>query len=466
MKTTLKLLAAASGLALAATNAHAQSIGGFPIREPGAKQTSSSSGSARTNRRLAAEVVVSQAPGSQVRSVTEAMRLVKAGGSIIVQGGTYAENINVTKPVAIRGVPDAYGRNVIFRPAATEACVSIAPDTPLASVSLSQIVFEFDEKSVSGPCIDVYGGTVSVKDTYIIPSNSNIPLRAAYGNLRPEVIDHLARPPRDRRSYDGKAERVERYIARHAQPVGAEHQGWDFISGGSDLQTFVHGRKQGSVGIAGGPAAGVRVAAGDVRLEGNVIIGTRTAVSFDSLDRARIQGSLTNNVIVGNGVGIAASGIASDLLITRNTIRFNDGAGVSADVYDGVKILANEIMGNQTGIYLSEKVRQAVVNSNFIVQNGSDAMKVSSGFFGAVAGNTFADNQGCTIQFYSAEQKILNDAEIKVVAYRDFDPALIYETTNFASENLGDARLTKKQRRKMRRNKEANPETRLASCEQ
>lgn len=463
MKNILKLLAAASGLALAATSVHAQSIGGFPIREPGARsQTPSNKPVIHTSRGLAAEVVVSQAPDSMVRTVTDAMELVRPGGSIIVQGGTYVENINVTKPVAIRGVPDAYGRNVIFRPAPSQACVSIAPDTPLASVSLSKVVFEFDDRSVSGPCIDVYGGTVSVKDTYIIPANSDIPLRAAYGSLRPEVLDHIARPPRDARS--GQHSRVERYVTRHAQPVGADHQGWDFISGGSDLETFVHSRKQDTIGIAAGPAAGVRVAAGDVRLEGNVIIGTRTAVSFDSLDRARIQGSLSNNVIVGNGVGIAASGVASDLLITRNTIRFNDGAGVSADVYDGVKILANEIMGNQTGIYLSEKVRQAVVNSNFIVQNESDAMKVSSGFFGAVAGNTFADNIGCTIQFFSAEQKILNNTEVKVVAYRDFDPALIYEQTNYSAENRGDTQLSKKQRRRVKRG-EFNPETRLASCE-
>lgn len=463
MKHVLTLMVAASGLALAATSAHAQTIGGFPIHEPGSKASSPSSGSSGSRGRLSSEVVVSQAPGSKVRTVAKAMKLVKPGGSIIIQGGTYAENINVTKPVSIRGVSDAYGRNVIFRPSAAESCVSIAPDTPLASVSLSQVIFEFDDTAASGPCIDIYGGTVSVKETYIIPANSDIPLRAAYGDLRPELVDHIARPPRDHGSKNGSASRVEKYIARHAQPVGAQHQGWDFVSGGSDLQTLVHSQKQGSVGIANGPAAGIRVAAGDVRVEGNVIIGTRTAISFDSLDRARIQGSLTNNVIVGNGVGIAASGIASDLLITRNTIRFNDGAGVSADVYDGVKILANEIMGNQTGIYLSEKVRQAVVNSNFVVQNASDAMKVSSGFFGAVSGNTFADNLGCTIQFFSAEQKILNDAEIEVVAYRDFDPALIYETTNYADQNQGDARLSRKQKRQMKKNK-VNPETALASC--
>ena len=462
MKRVFKYLAAASGLALAVTTANAQSIGGFPLREPGSKAASGGTGKAANNK-LRSEVVVSQGAGSEVRTIAAAMKMVKPGGSIIVQGGTYSENINVTKPVAIRGVADAYGRNVVFRPAAGAPCVSIAPDTPLASVSLSQMIFEFDARQPSSACIDIHGGTVAVKDTYILPSNSDIPLRAAYGQMRPDMIDHLARPPRDFASNNSRAARVEKYIARHAQPVGADHQGWNTISSGSELETYVHGAKTAGAGIASGPAAGVRVSAGDVRLEGNVIIGARTAVSFDSLDRAMIQGSLTNNVIIGNGVGIAASGVTSDLLITRNTIRFNDFEGVRADVYDGVKILANEIMGNGTGIYLSEKVRQAVVNSNFVVQNDNDAMKVSSGFFGAVAGNTFADNNGCTINFFSAEQKIINDAEIEVVAFRDFEPGVIYEPTNFAIDNDGDERIAKKRRRGKDR-KKLDPETMLASC--
>jgi hypothetical protein len=170
-------------------------------------------------------------------------------------------------------------------------------------------------------------------------------------------------------------------------------------------------------------------------------------VNFASERNAVIKGSLTNTVVIGNGVGIAASGIAADLILTRNTIRYNAGPGVTADVYDGVKIIGNEITGNEMGIYLSEKVRSASINSNLVAQNFVDAMRVSSGFFGAVGGNTFAENGGCTIQFFSAEQKIINNADIKVTAFRDFTPVVAYEGTNYAVGNTGDAKIKKRKKK-------------------
>ena len=254
-------------------------------------------------------------------------------------------------------------------------------------------------------------------------------------------------PPRDESREARRAANVEDYISRHATPVGADNKGWKFAAGGTSIEEFMHVRATRGAGLMTGPSAGVRVLAGDVRLDGNVIIGARTAVNFESKDNAFIKGSLTNNVILGNGVGIAASGIAADLILTRNTIRYNAGPGVTADVYDGVKIIANEITGNEMGIYLSEKVRSASVNSNLVAQNFIDAMRISSGFFGAVGGNTFAENGGCTIQFFSAEQKIINNADIKVTAFRDFEPVLNYESTNYAIGNEGDARKKKRKKK-------------------
>jgi hypothetical protein len=455
MKRVLTFLAAASGLTLAAAGAaDAQTLGGFPIREPGATRPGAGDGGGNTGGPTSSrnEVVVSQDAGSRVTTIAQAMRLVRPGGTILVKGGTYNENIVVTKPVEIRGVAGDYGRNAVIRPNPAAPCISIAPDSALASVNLSQLIFEFDDRSPSGACVDIKGGTVSVSDSFIIPANSDIPLRAAYGplggSLRPELYDHLARPPRDRDDrLSDDASRLEGYIQRHAQPVGAEHGDWTLTSGAGSVEQFAHARGAKGVGLLTGPASGIRVAAGDVRLEGNVIVGARTAVNFDSDRNAVIKGSLTNNVVIGNGTGIAASGIAADLILTRNTIRYNAGPGVTADVYDGVKIIANEITGNEMGIYLSEKVRSASVNSNLVAQNFVDAMRVSSGFFGAVGGNTFAENGGCTVQFFSAEQKIVNGADIKVTAFRDFDPQVRYENTNYSVGNEGDARKKKRKKK-------------------
>lgn len=548
MKRVLTVLAATSGLAIALSGiADAQSLGGFPIREPGASGPSGGGagggGGASSSRN---EVVVSQDGRGGVKTIAQAMRMVRPGGTILVKGGVYNENIQVTKPVEIRGVSGDYGRNTVIRPSSNAPCVSIAPDSPLASVSLSGLIFEFDAAAVSGSCIDVRGGTVSVSDSFIIPSDSDIPLRAAYGPLsgqmRPELLDHLARPTRDAGLYENvsqafsvceerrrdggewckatsptavsgcveqrddmllcqsafairgsveceekgrnlwcrasqlmpigqgdDAARLESYISHHAQPVGAENKQWDVAAGGTRIEEMLHSRTVRGAGLTTGPASGIRVTAGDVRLDGNVIVGARTAVSFASDNNAAIKGSLTNNVIIGNGVGIAAVGGAADLLVTRNTIRYNAGDGVTADVYDGVKIIANEITGNENGIFLSERVRLATVSSNLVAKNFSDALRVSSGFFGAVGGNTFAENGGCTIQFYSAEQKIINNADIKVVAFRDFTPQVMYENTNYAVGNTGDALSTKGKKSRKKRREEVSFEkpgaATLASCD-
>ncbi len=455
MKRVLTFLAAASGLSIAlASAADAQTLGGFPIREPGASRPGPGDGGAGAGPGSSSrnEVVVSQDAGSRVTTVAQAMRLVRPGGVILVKGGVYNENIVVTKPVEIRGVPGDYGRNAVFRPSPAASCVSVAPDSALATVNISQLIFEFDDRSPSGACIDIQGGTVSVSDSFVIPANSDIPLRAAYGPLggtaRPDLLDHLARPPRDRNDrLSDDAARLEGYIRRHAQPVGAENRDWSLASGAGSVEQYAHVRGAKGVGLLTGPASGIRVAAGDVRLNGNVIVGARTAVNFVSERNAIIKGSISNNVVIGNGAGIAASGIAADLILTRNTIRYNAGPGVSADVYDGVKIIGNQITGNETGIYLSEKVRSASVNSNLVAQNFVDAMRVSSGFFGAVGGNTFAENGGCTIQFFSAEQKIINNADIKVTAFKDFTPVVAYEGNNYAVGNAGDAKKKKNKKK-------------------
>lgn len=543
MKRVLTFLAAASGLSIALSDvASAQSLGGFPIREPGASTPGGSSepsgpGSSRN------EVVVSKDAGSRVTTIAQAMRIVRPGGTILVKGGVYNENIQVTKPVEIRGVVGDYGRSAIIRPAPNAPCVSIAPDSALASVTLSALIFEFDASAVSPSCVEVRGGTVSISDSMIVPSDSNIPMRAAYGpqagQTRPELLDHLARPTRDPGLYESVSEafskckdssrdgawckatspasvsscveqfegvltcqssfairgsleckekgrdlwcranqlvpigqgddaaRLESYISRHAQPFGADNNSWDVATGGTKIEEILHARSARGAGLLTGPASGVRVTAGDVRLDGNVIVGTRTAVSFASDAYAAIKGSLTNNIIIGNGVGIAAAGGAADLLVTRNTIRYNAGDGVSADVYDGVKIIANEITGNENGIFLSEKVRMATVSSNLVAKNFSDAMRVSSGFFGAVGGNTFAENGGCTIQFFSAEQKILNNADIKVTAFRDFTPQVVYENTNYSVGNSGDFDAKSKKRKKPRRTDDFGnqPLAQLAACD-
>ncbi|MEM6414646.1 MAG: right-handed parallel beta-helix repeat-containing protein [Pseudomonadota bacterium] len=450
-------LVIAIGITGVQTTAHAQDgkIGGFDIPGSITSKTRPNTERRKTFKKRS-EVVVSQSSGSKVRTIQQAMRVVQPGGTIIVRGGVYTENVDVTKPVAIIGAVGDYGREPIIRPVSSAPCLSIAPGTPVARVSVEKMLFEFDHERASGPCIDVQGGSVALRDSAILPIDADIPIRAAYGQLRSDQYrrEQIARPPRDKSDEALRLSRLESYISRHARPVGADNKNWDFITGGSDLVGYSHVAKNAMARSFSGPVAGVRVSAGEVELNNNTIIGTQTAVEFESLNRALVNGSLSNNIIVGNGDGISAGGRLDDLLVTRNTIKFNNGAGIAVDARDGygeVKILANLIMGNEMGVYLSEKVRAATVNSNLIAQNIGDAMQMSSGFFGAIAGNTFADNDGCTVQFFSAEQKELNDAYIKVIAGEDFDPRFNYDETNYAIDNIGDAGKKRKKRRRKKR---------------
>jgi len=439
MKRVLKTFAAVSALSiLGASVGQAQDLGGFPIREPGGGVTKPAGHHGQ---------IVSKANGSRVTTVAAAMKLIKPGGTILVQGGTYNENLVLTKPVSIRGVPDAYGRNVVFRPSPDRACVTVAPDTPYASVNLSGVVFKFDASSFVAPCIDVTGGNFTLQDSFIIPGDADIPLRAAYGQLLPEVYDHIASPPRDnpngtyRRGGDYSQGSIEDYRqthARHAQSAGANNAAWQFMTGGTDVEGVMHARSVSATGVLSGPSAGVRVSAGDVRLVNNVIIGTKVGVYFNSHDGARISGKLNNNVLLGNGMGVDLKAVSTDLVLANNTIRYNYGAGIKADIYDGLQIISNEISGNQTGIDLAAKVRMVNITSNLIVNNNDDAIKASSGFNGLVSANTIAGNGGCTVQFYSAEQKILNNNDVKLVAYTDFQPILNWEGNNYAVDNSGD----------------------------
>ncbi len=462
MKRVLKPLALLAAGGLAAVGPASAQIGGFPTREPGYRTKATLAPGTVLENSLD-EVVVSQLPNSKVTTISAAMRLVRPGGTIRLNGGVYNETVNVLKPVAIVGMEDGYGRNAIIRPQTGAACMNISPATPLAAVSVTSVIFEFNHGRAAPACVNVRGGTVAVRNSYIIPSDTDIPIRAAFGPQRPALLPsldgHIASPPRDDSRQAAKRRRVEQYFRRHAQPVGADNWSWDVYQSGTSISQAVHAKVDASgAGFFAGPAAGVRVTAGDVRLDSNVIIGAQKGVHLVSEDGARIRGEVTNNVLLGNGAGLIAVGKnrGDDLLVTRNTIRFNQGPGVEADVFDGLKILANEIMGNDTGIFLSENVRLATVNSNFIVQNAGDAMTVSTGFFGAVSANTFADNAGCAVEFYSAEQAFLNDAVVELTAFRDFNPQFAYERTNFAVDNLLDAKVPKRLKRSRKRDAYGN----------
>ncbi|HNS85874.1 MAG TPA: hypothetical protein PKH09_03155, partial [Parvularculaceae bacterium] len=79
MKRVITFLAAASSLPFALSGiAEAQTLGGFPIREPGASGPSSGAAGGPTGSRN--EVIVSKDADSNVKTIAQAMKIVRPGG--------------------------------------------------------------------------------------------------------------------------------------------------------------------------------------------------------------------------------------------------------------------------------------------------------------------------------------------------------------------------------------------------
>ncbi len=439
-------------------------IGGFEVY----KQTDRYSSGQGTKRRKERpdEVIVSQRSGAKVRTIAQAMALVKPNGRILIEGGPspYFENIDVTKSVEIRGIQDAYGREAVIRPASSAPCVSIAPDTPLAAVTVTHLEFEVDSAVLGEPCIDVRGGTVKIVENLISPVDANISRRAAFRapGTTPQAYywQLLGAPPRDRGQDESRYGEIEDLYTRHGVQVGAGVVGDTAYSGPVAAERVIHA-SDNSVGgnRLRGPSAGIRVTAGNASVHQNIIIGARKGIEFASINGADISGDVTMNHLAANGEGIVASGdhdVDTNLVLSRNTLKFNTGAAVKIDVTDGVQVLANEIIGNASGILLSENVFRGTVNSNMVYSNRGHAMLVSSNFSGVVSGNTFAENTGCTVQFFSAEQRFY-DRDVKLIAGEDFEPRFLYAATNNAVENEEDQGARKKKRRR-RKNRDKNIE--------
>ena len=454
--------------ALIAAPAAGQSgkIGGFDLYGPNAYNPDKPK---KKKKELANEVIVSQSADSKVRTVAEAMKLVKPNGRILVEGGPqpYAENIQVLKSVEIRGIEDAYGREAVFRPSPSAPCVSIAPDTPLSAVTIKHLEFEINTSVNGQPCIDISGGTVKVVENLISPIDVNITRRSAFrvdGGPRP--LAHWRRlhrnPPRDPGLDDAVYGDIENLYVRHGVPVGAGVLGDSSRAGPVAADRAVHAQQnEVGAGRLNGPAAGVRVTAGNATIHQNVIIGAQQGVAFVSTNGADISGDVTMNHIAGNSEGIVAVGahdVAANLVLSRNTMKFNREQAIRIDVTDGIQVLANEIIGNEHGILLSENVLSGTINSNMVYSNRGDAMRISSNFTGVVSGNTFAYNDGCTVQFFSAEQRWYN-RDVKLMVGEDFTPGLLYATTNGELDNFED--LVGKKAKKKKRGRRSKRDERL-----
>ncbi|MGF1544308.1 MAG: right-handed parallel beta-helix repeat-containing protein [Parvularculaceae bacterium] len=468
-KATILRASVAMGALAAAigASAAAQTIGGFPVSRDTQRTTAPRAVDDYT-RNSRNEVTVSQSPLSKYNSIEQAMSVVRPGGTIYVRGGERPYgSFNVYKPVSIVGVEGDYGRPPIVAAPAGAPCATIYPEGATAAVRIEKISFQFDigqrgSRGARNACVDISGGSVEIVDTYIGPTNTDLPLNASFGvqSRGYPDLDRYARPARDPSPHAQLYKRIEQYFAQHTQPVGARSQRFDVAKSGASLPTYLradagHARSVNALYPdqevwAAHPTAGVRISAGSLNLKDNIITGAETAVMFESANLARVNGDVSNNFLLGNRDGVVAVGGNGDdnLLIEGNTIQHNTANAIYVDMPTGVDIVTNLIVGNKEAIEFSPKVRRGSINANFIAGNVGTAIKAYTGFAGAVTGNTIAENGECTMMFLSEQAEVINNAKVILPAFRAFNPTVTFERSNVIANNGLDAKRPRRAKKR------------------
>lgn len=132
---------------------------------------------------------VTVAPGTDIATITEALKRVRPGGVITVMPGVYREDVRVGKAVTIRGQSRGSARAEI-QPSEAGACLYVEPDL-IGAVSVSGMSFKVTALYGSVPCIVVDGGVFTLRDSHVT-ARDNIPgvlLRAGLAHVENSLIE-------------------------------------------------------------------------------------------------------------------------------------------------------------------------------------------------------------------------------------------------------------------------------------
>ncbi len=340
----LALKAGAAGVlaaALTATAVHAQSLGGFPIREPGAGAASGSgSTGSGSNKKGPLQIIVDANGPGPYKSISKAIDDVAEGGVVYVMHGVYNESITLNKSVFIQG-DRGPGSGVEISAPMNAPCLKFAPKDGTAHAVVANVQFAAKINSGADACIDIDQGVFTLKESDVLGSG-----------VRPAVKINGGTVMLEKNRISAGSEGV--FVA---QPHSLSQS---FIIDNKILQNKV------GVDIASGSRA-------DVVIAGNEI--------FDNLDSGVKSSGYGAAKLIGNkirnnkGSGVILDKYAKLSLVRYNEIAQNRGDGVAVPFGMNGVIEDNDIVGN-TGlsIFLREGLEPKVTN-NFIENNGGDKGK-------------------------------------------------------------------------------------------
>lgn len=327
--------------------ANAQSLGGFPIREPGARTPSSSKGGAATkaDKKGPLQIIVDVNGPGPYKTINAAIDDIAEGGVVYVMHGVYNESLTLKKSIAVQG-DRGPGSGVEINAPMNEPCLQFAPEASTAHAVVANVKFSARVNSGAVACVDVKQGTFTLNESDVLGSGVRPAIRIGGGTV------HLAK---NRISAGSEGIFVE-------QPHSLSRT---TIVDNKILQNKV------GVDIATGSRA-------DVTVSGNEI--------FDNLDsgvKASGYGAATligNKIRNNKGNGIILDKHAKLSLVRYNEIVQNDGDGVAIPFGVNGLIEDNEIVGNQgLSIFVREglepKLTNNVIHGNFGDNEGGSKKK-------------------------------------------------------------------------------------------
>ena len=325
----------AGGL-IAADAANAQSLGGFPIREPGAGSSASNgSPGAQKGKNGPLQIIVDANGPGPYKTISKAINDVAEGGVVYVMHGVYNESLTLNKSIFIQG-DRGPGSGVEISAPMNMPCLKFDPKQPTSHAVVANVQFAAKINSSAAACVDVHQGVFTLKESDVLGSGVRPAIKISGGTVMLE---------KNRVSAGSEGIFVEQHHSLSQS----------FIIDNKILQNKV------GVDIASGSRA-------DVIIAGNEI--------FDNLDS-----------------GVKSSGYGAAKLI-GNKIRNNKGAGVILDKYTKLSLVRyNEIVHNAgDGVAVPFGVN-GVIEDNQIVGNDGLSIFIRDGLEPKIT-NNFIDNNG------------------------------------------------------------------------
>lgn len=179
--TTVGVVAGGATL-LAAGIAAAQSIGGFPIREPGQYSKPGGPGGGAKPGKGQQQIVVDATGNGPYKTISAAVKDIAEGGTIYVMHGEYPESITLTKSVLIQG-DRGPGPGVRVKAPRNEPCLKFAPTEGTSHAVVANVNFESKINYGGSSCVEIGSGVFSLKESTVLGSTQGPAITVSGGTV-------------------------------------------------------------------------------------------------------------------------------------------------------------------------------------------------------------------------------------------------------------------------------------------